>query len=204
MISRMMGSQLRRPRGLLGRLVGRGMALVNRPINIWTTRLMNIRPQDRVLEVGFGSGVAIRRMSQLASSGFVAGIDHSETMVEQARIQNASAIREGRAELRWGEARDLPYEDSWFDKACAIQGIYFWPEPDAVLQELRRVLKPSGLIAITVSPKEELGRWRFTDHYYALYTGEEIVGMLTQAGFREAHLEMRRTRPRALCALAIK
>ncbi len=202
---RLLGPQLRRPRGLLGRLTGRAMALVNRPINRWTVGLLDLRPGDRVLEVGFGGGVAIGLISDRVPKGSVAGVDYSETMVRQARLRNASAVRDGRVDLRRGDVASLPFEDGSFDKACSIQSIYFWPEPVAGLKELRRVLKPGGLLAISVFPKQHVEFWSFAlAGYYNFYSDDELIEMLTEAGFRRTRLEHRWLRPRAVCALAVK
>jgi len=201
---RMLGSQLRRPRGLFGFVVGQGMALVNRPINYWTIELMGIQPSDRVLEVGFGSVVALRRVAGIVTSGLAAGIDYSGTMVRQARLRNADAVRRGRVALVHGDASALPYRDECFDKACAIQSLYFWPEPVATLAELRRVLKPGGLLAVSIMPKEDLQPWSFTLGDYRLYTGEEVVAMVESAGFDPVRLEKNRGLPRAICVLARK
>jgi ubiquinone/menaquinone biosynthesis C-methylase UbiE len=201
---RMLGSQLRRPSGLFGRVVGRGMALVNRPINYWTVDLMDVRPHHRVLEVGFGSGVALRRTAGIVTRGLAAGLDYSETMVRQARLRNADAVRAGRVALVRGDASSLPYRDELFDRVCAIQSIYFWPEPVSALAEMRRVLKADGLLAVAIMPKELLRRWDFTLEEYKLYTGEEVVAMAEEAGFVSVRLEVRRVLPRALCVLARK
>lgn len=200
----MLGSQLRRPHGLFGRLVGRGMALVNRPINHWTVGLMGIQPGDRVLEIGFGSGVAIGLVAAIVRHGLAAGIDYSEEMVRQATARNAEGIRRERVALARGDASALPYRDESFDRACAIQSIYFWPEPVATLAEVRRVLRPGGLLAVSLQPKDVLQRWRFTLRDYRLYTGEAVVEMAKEAGFSSVRLERRYGVPRALCVLAVK
>ncbi|MHC4265878.1 MAG: methyltransferase domain-containing protein, partial [Planctomycetota bacterium] len=62
----------------------------------WTISLLNISPNDRVLEIGFGPGFAIELISKIATEGLVVGVDHSEVMVRHASKRNARAIRDGK------------------------------------------------------------------------------------------------------------
>ena len=94
-----------RPRGILGRLGGIIMARTNAGCGAWVTDLLDVGPNDNVLEVGFGPGVVIQRLSKRASAGHVAGIDPSREMVEQARARNTTAIQNGRVDLRRGSVR---------------------------------------------------------------------------------------------------
>ena len=57
------------------------MAYENRERNAWAVSLLKVQEADRVLEIGFGPGWAIERVAALASAGFVAGVEHSQTMV---------------------------------------------------------------------------------------------------------------------------
>src|SRR6266516_5174338 len=98
--------QFRRPHGFGGRAVGWIMATrgSNRERNIWAVGLLDVQPHDRVLELGFGPGVAVREFASRATSGLVVGVDHSEVMLRQARKRNAAAVRAGRVDLRVGTA----------------------------------------------------------------------------------------------------
>jgi SAM-dependent methyltransferase len=77
-----------RPRGILGRLGGMIMARTNADFGVWVAGLLEIGPDDRVLEVGFGPGAVIEHLAKLASAGHIAGIDPSTEMVAQARSRN--------------------------------------------------------------------------------------------------------------------
>src|SRR5262249_27344166 len=105
-----------RPHGGLGRLGGHIMARMNAKFGAWVIDLLHIAPNDKVLEVGFGPGVAIDRLSNLAAAGRVVGVDPSPEMVEQARARNVTAIRSGRVELQCGSVENLPFGDDSFDK----------------------------------------------------------------------------------------
>jgi 2-polyprenyl-3-methyl-5-hydroxy-6-metoxy-1,4-benzoquinol methylase len=54
---------------------------------------MDVRPGDHVLDIGCGGGMAIKQMAKIAVDGFVAGVDHSEIMVQQALRCNAANRR---------------------------------------------------------------------------------------------------------------
>ena len=91
-------AQFGHPSGFWGQIVGWIMALrsSNRRRNAWAVSLLNVQPRDRVLEIGFGPGIAIRKMSQIAVEGYVCGLDHSARILRQASWRNAAAIRAGR------------------------------------------------------------------------------------------------------------
>jgi ubiquinone/menaquinone biosynthesis C-methylase UbiE len=77
-------------------------------------------------------------------------------MVRQARKRNAATVHEGRVEFRYGGVSSLPYEDESFDEALSVHSIYFWHESESDLKEVLRVLKPGGLVAVTVDPSESM------------------------------------------------
>ncbi|HKW99478.1 MAG TPA: class I SAM-dependent methyltransferase [Bryobacteraceae bacterium] len=189
--------QFARPTGFAGRLAGHLMALRNKQRSWWVLPLLDIHEDDRVLEVGFGSGMDIRRVSEMAIDGFVAGVDHSEVMVEQARKRNAAAIRAGRVEIRHAEALRLPYADESFHKIFSINVAQFWNDPVEVLEEMRRVLRSGGLIAVAVQPRRKTRPAR--------ETGQLLVEWLRAARFSDVRLESKRMKPAAvMCALAVK
>lgn len=172
-IVRTIAAQLRRSCGWLGRLAGVYMARNNARVNDWTVALLEIHSEDCVLEIGFGGGTAIEQVARRLSAGKVCGIDYSETMARQALKRNAAAVREGRAEIRHGDISVLPYEDGAFDKSYAIHSIYFWPDPAAALAEMRRVLKPGGLAAISILSRDDMLRMGPRLPGFSLYSGNE-------------------------------
>jgi SAM-dependent methyltransferase len=133
-----------RPQGVLGRLGGIIMARMNADCGAWVSDLLEVGPNDSVLEVGFGPGVIIQRLSKLAAAGHVAGIDQSREMVDQARARNTTAIQSGRVDLRHGSVESLPFDDNSFDRALAITSMQVWPDAVAGLREMRRVMKPEA------------------------------------------------------------
>ncbi|MFQ5859777.1 MAG: class I SAM-dependent methyltransferase [Anaerolineae bacterium] len=190
------------PTGFWGALAGMIMAhrRQNRERNLWTISLLDIQQDDRVLEIGFGPGVAIQEISKIVVNGFVVGIDHSQAMVRQAEKRNAAAIRDGRVKLRLGSVSALPVFSEPFDKCFAVNAIHHWDEPIERLKGLRQLLGPSGLIAITEQPRS-----RGATDETAQEIGKEIVAALTKAGFSQIRIETKKMKPvSAVCALGIK
>lgn len=191
MIGRLIAGKLRRPTGFFGRLVGNAMARGNEHEAGWTVSLLNIQPDQHILEIGFGPGVAIEYASQKAVRGLVAGIDYSETMVQVARKRNAAGIKAGHVNLKLGDVSSLPYPDASFDTAFTIHCIYFWAKPIDGLTELRRILKPGGLLAITIMPKDEWRKERTPPaDLFTLYSSDEVAQLLLEAGFRDVRVEL--------------
>lgn len=184
-LTRILAEQLRQPKGVLGRLVGRLMARMDKPSNDWAISLMNIQPQDHLLEIGFGPGIAIKKVSEIASNGFVGGIDFSETMLEQASKLNASAVESGRVELKHGEVSSIPYGDEMFDKVFGINVMYVLPDLAKAIKEMKRVLKPGGRITFCMPDREfvEKRRRLAPKDIFILHDLDEVIQMLAEAGF---------------------
>lgn len=145
--------------------------------NQWAVSQLGVMPGDRILEIGFGPGVAVRLLAERVASGFVAGVDPSPVMVRQGRSRNANLIRAGRVDLREGSVSALPFPDSRFDKVLSVNNIMLWPDLPANLREVFRVLKPGGLLVIALNP-----RWAYSlDDVRDM--GAEIVSHVTNAGF---------------------
>jgi len=177
------------PSGYFGKFIGNRMAKGNVYDARWTVSLLDIQPNDRILEIGFGPGVSTQLASGKASKGFVAGIDHSRTMVQAASQRNAIAIQAGLMELKHGDVSSLPYPDESFDTAFSLHSIYFWPNPVDCLKELRRVLKPGGLLGITIQPKD---KWEpnVDPNVMTLYFGSDVASLFSEAGYRNIRVEV--------------
>jgi ubiquinone/menaquinone biosynthesis C-methylase UbiE len=125
----------------------------NRQRSAWAVSLLEVRPTDRVLEIGFGPGVAIAHLVR-AGAGHVSGIDHSGVMLRQAAKRNAAAIRAGRVTLVRASVEQIPPALAGpFDAVLAVNSLGFWPEPARQLAELRRRLAPDGRIAVVSQPR---------------------------------------------------
>jgi ubiquinone/menaquinone biosynthesis C-methylase UbiE len=192
-------AQFHRPRGMGGRLAGwvMGKRSSNRRRNAWVVSLLDVKRTDRVLEIGFGPGIAIGESAARATEGLVCGVDHSEVMLGQARRRNARAIRAGRVDLRLGTAEQLPSFDVRFDKVLAVNSMGFWQDPVTCLHSLRVQLRSGGRIAIASQPRCPGATAETTTH-----AGEEITMRLAEAGFSDIEAETLALEPPVVCVLA--
>jgi len=190
--------QFGHPRGPAGYIVGWVLATrsSNRERNKWVIALLGIEPHDRVLEIGFGPGLAIREASRLATEGVVCGVDHSALMVRQAAGRHAEAVKSGRVDLQLGSAERLPDFGVTFDKIFAVNSVGFWHEPVTRLRELRRLLRHEGLIAIASQPRGP----RATDDW-STSAAAEISAQLIEAGFSDVRHETLSLKPAVICVI---
>ena len=193
--------QFGQPTGFAGWLVGHLMAVKNAALNRAAVEVLDPQPDDRVLEIGFGPGKTIRMISKRLTNGFVAGVDLSGVMVKQAARRNREFVKMGRVELKQGSASSLPYGDGQFGKVCAINAFHHLPEPINALREIRRVLKPGGLVLLGLRMKHPTRTFLVAPGF----TQEEIkqvLELLRTAGFGNIRTARRRAGREIICVLA--
>lgn len=198
-IVRRLVSQGGRPRGVVGAATAWTMA--HRGSNVlrglWAVSLLAPGQDERVLEVGFGPGVAVRALAGRAAH--VYGVDHSALMVRTARRRNAAAVRDGRVELWQASVERLPHLDAPVDAVLAVNTVGHWSSPADGLAALREVLRPGGRIAIVSQPRCPGATARTTAEAAA-----RLRTLLTGAGFDEVRVATLDLEPPAACVLATR
>lgn len=81
-------------------------------------------------------------------------------MLAQARRANGHGMREGRVDLRRGEAQRLPFDGAAFDRVVAVNNCQAWRDPAAGLREARRVLRPGGTVTVALHSATAPGRFK--------------------------------------------
>jgi len=191
--------QFHRPHGALGRLAG--LVLAHRPSNrrrnLWTIDLLDLQPTDRVLELGFGPGVALAAAARRVTHGLVVGVDHSETMARVARRRNGRAVAEGRVVLHVAPFEALPDLGEPFDAIFGVNAVMFAGDAEGLLSGLRDRLRPGGRIAVTFQSRRP-----GATHADSLRGGEETAERLRRAGFESVRVEVLPLEPvSAVCVL---
>jgi trans-aconitate methyltransferase len=185
-------AQFARPTGFWGNIAGFIMAY--RPSNLerneWAISLLNLQPSDRVLEIGFGPGVAIQKMSEIVTGGVIWGIDHSEVLFRQASKRNQRAIAAGRVRLVLTSVSQLPSFDGPLDKILDVNSFQFWDNKTDTLGRLRDQLRAGGIIALVHQPRN-LGATEDD----ATEAEERFARYLEMAGFSNIKVERKRMKP---------
>lgn len=99
---------------------------------------------ERILDVGCGTGLALARLAETQTALSLAGVDLSAEMLARARSRLPRAVL-----LARGEARLLPFADASFDAVVTSNMLHFLAEPARALGEAGRVLAPGGRLIVT-------------------------------------------------------
>jgi SAM-dependent methyltransferase len=155
---------------------------------------LGVQAGDRVLDMGCGAG---RHAFELYRRGtdviaFDQDADELAGVSDMfAAMRKAGEVPDGAdADVKQGDALQLPFADGEFDRVVAAEVLEHVPDDEAAIAELARVVRPGGTLAVTV-PRwlPEKVCWALSDEYHEvegghvrIYTGDELVGKLEGAG----------------------
>jgi ubiquinone/menaquinone biosynthesis C-methylase UbiE len=183
-ISKLEADQLGNPNRIFGKLVGFLWNRRNAALNDTVLGLLALQPSDRVLDIGFGGGYLLNRMSAVVTAGLLAGVDISTTLVASAEKRYQKAVRAGMLDLKCAAAEALPYPDSYFTKVCSVNSIFYWQNIQRGILEIKRVLALGGLVVLCFTCKASLEKKGFAKNIQ-LYEAVEIEHMLAGVGFQD-------------------
>ena len=183
MLKRYLARQFARPQGLVGTwLIAPWLDRIAGPSNRLALRQMEIRPGDRVLEIGFGGGGLIAALLSTDATAVI-GVDISREMVARATRRFARQLGTGGLDLVTAPVEQLPLGDATIDAAVSVASLYFWPDPAAALAELHRVIRPGGRLVLCFEPADELRKWPGHLFGFRLFEPSEVETLVTEAGF---------------------
>lgn len=141
------------PRAPTGWLTVMVMPSEHRPFYAVVAELLDLRPEDDLLDVACGSATLLHEHGWRART--VAGLDASDIQLGAARRRLASRIDHGTAEILKGDAGALPWEDGRFSAVTCIAGMDFFPDPQKAVCEMYRVLRTGGRAVVTMGTAAE-------------------------------------------------
>jgi SAM-dependent methyltransferase len=119
----------------------------------WAVETMAVGPEDRLLEIGCGRGVAVALVCERLAGGTITAVDRSAKAIAAARERNAAAVASGRADLRVAALEHASFPDGSFDKIFAVNVNLFWTRsPAAELRLVGRWLAPGGRLYLFWEP----------------------------------------------------
>ena len=140
--------QARKPNRWIGRPFLWLMNLSHSTLTNWGLQQVSIEKNFKILDIGCGGGRTIQKLAAVATNGLVSGVDYASGSVAVSRSKNAKLIQSGRVEVRDGSVSQLPFADSSFDLATAVETQYYWPDLVNDMKEVRRVLKTGGRLVV--------------------------------------------------------
>jgi trans-aconitate methyltransferase len=184
-----LAQQFGHPSGLLGAIVGRGMARGNAELSRWVVQQAAAHHSEevyRVAELGPGPGVGLEALLRQFPDAQVWGVDLSSVMLSQSRKRNQSAVNAGRLTLLEGGAAALSASEP-VDIVMANHVLYFWRDPAVEMAQIRGLMGPGGLLALGYQLRQNMpamAQRRFPPAGHHLYeTEDEVTALASAAGF---------------------
>lgn len=172
-----------RPEGKTGEKMLERMNVSHGPLRSFGLPLLPWKENMRILDVGCGGGATIAEMLKCSPGSIIDGIDYSEVSVKQSQETNREYIGT-RCQVQKADVAGLPFEAATFDLITAVETVYFWPDIQAGLKEICRVLKPEGTFAVLNEGSDpDNNNWPKIDGFMKIYRPEELTELLEICGF---------------------
>jgi ubiquinone/menaquinone biosynthesis C-methylase UbiE len=160
------------------------------PVQRASLEALELDPEDRLLDVGCGTGAASRSAAETAES--VVGIDLSPEMIERAIGLAGGA---GNVRFEVADAEQLPFADGEFTKVLCSNSFHHYPDPVSAVQEMVRVLGPKGRLVIgdacsdlaAARVADRFLRW-FEPGHVRLYRSTELGSFFHGGGLTDVML----------------
>lgn len=186
---RAFAAQLSRPEGELGMEVAREMGLKNAPMIKAAVDSLQLSGGERILEPGHGGGSHIPGLMSKAADLHYTGLEISELMHTEAQKFVKDAIAEGRAAFHLYTGDLFPFSDGLFDRIMTVNTLYFWKEPQTVIREMHRVLRPGGSVHISFGQEKSMAQMPFIQYGFQLYDTPKLAALLDELPWKSVRFE---------------
>lgn len=179
-----LAKQLGNPAGEIGIEVANMMNATNIDMTKYSIESLNLDVNDVVLELGHGNCGHLSYLMKQAENLKYFGLEISELMQQEAIKSNQNYIQNNSANFKLYNGTDIPFNDESFDKIFTVNTFYFWKNPDLLLNEIYRVLKPNGILALTFADKSFMEKLPFTSFGFNLYSLKDAEELLQKNRFK--------------------
>ena len=122
------------------------------PLIAWAVATVDVGPDDRLLEIGCGRGVAVAIVCERLDRGTILAIDRSAVAIKTAEERNAAHVDAGRATFRRAVFADADLCGARFNKIFAIRVNFFWQDAARELAVIAPALASDGRLFIFYDP----------------------------------------------------
>lgn len=175
--------QLSLPHGIRGAVVARVLNSRNRAAVAGAVAALDVRPGQRVADLGFGGGVGIGLLlAAVGEAGRVVGVDLSPSMVRRASRRYRRQISAGRVQVYTASMTDLPLPADSVDRVMSLNTFYFLAEPDRACAELARVTAPGGRVIVGLGDPSAMAGEPVVGHGFRIRPVADVMALLSAAG----------------------
>lgn len=180
---RELARQLSHPQGEQGKEVARLMNEGNITMTLRTIDVLDPAPGDIILELGHGNCAHLRHILDRQEKLEYRGLEISPDMFSEAQLINQSYIGEGRASFSLYDGTKIPASDGSFSKVMTVNTLYFWKDPEAMLEEIYRVLRPGGKACICFAERSFMEALPFVQYGFTLYDEAAFIRLAASSQF---------------------
>ena len=127
-------------------------------LDVFFRAALQVRPADRVLDVGCGAGASARHVARTATDGSVTGVDLSEEMLQIARRRSRQEGI-GNIEFLQADAQRHPFPAATFDLCISRFGMMFFDAPAAAFANIARAMRPGARLVLMVWQDQQRNEW---------------------------------------------
>ncbi len=185
MISKI-ANQFRKPSGIMGKIAANLMIKGNLAPYKTIIKELNIQPDDRLFEIGYGPGIGINLISENYQYSVYQGIDFSELMYSQATAKNIKYIEQNRVKLSFGNFLDTEISVRDFNKIFCLNVVYFWEDLELPFSKIRKMLTENGEFLFFMKKKEDFDKNILAkDGIFNKHQISDVVNTLKTVGFTQ-------------------
>lgn len=179
------------PDGSLAGFFSKLLNLSNARLNAAVIGKLSEKREQAILDIGFGGGVGIELALADTRIARVAGIDPSQAMVRAAQTRYREPSTGKSVDIRRGAAEFLPWGDGAFDAVFSVNSLYYWTDMIKAFAEIKRVLRPGGVLVLGLRAKLQMDRVGIEKYGYRSPSSDEVTDALIAAGFESPCVEER-------------